>query len=58
MTFEILVLFLKDFGIFPSIIAKQDLIQYYQAFLHNNFDERSFDLGSLVLLLGVVALSN
>ena len=56
MTFENLVTFCKDFGIFPVSVSKQDLLCLYQSFLHSNFDESTFDLSSLILLLGVVAL--
>ena len=56
MTFENLVTFCKSFGLFPEVIAKQTLLSLYQSFLQNNFDEKTFDLGSLVLLLGVVGL--
>jgi hypothetical protein len=56
MSFENLCTFCKEFGLYPETITKQNLLQLYQSFLHNNYDERTFDHGSLVLLLGVVAL--
>ena len=56
MTFENLITFCKSFGLFPELIARQNLILMYQSFLHNNYDEKTFDIGSLILLLGVVAL--
>ena len=56
MKFENLVTFCKAFGLFPETITKQNLLLLYQSFLHNNYDERTFDHGSLILLLGAVAL--
>lgn len=56
MTFENLCTFFKAFGLYPESITKQNLLLLYQSFLHNNYDERTFDHGSLILLLGVVAL--
>ena len=56
MAFEDLATFCKSFGLFPDIITRQNLLQVYQSFLSNNFDEKTFDLNSLINLLGVVAL--
>jgi hypothetical protein len=56
MTFENLASFCKAFGLFPEAVTRGTLLALYQSFLHNNFDEKTFDLGSLVLLLGVVGL--
>ena len=58
MTFEELSIFLRAFGLYPDIVTKHTLLQLYQSFLHNNYDEGTFDIGSLILLLGVVGLQN
>ena len=56
MAFEDLASFCKQFGLFPEIITRQNLLQLYQSFLVNNFDEKTFDLNALINLLGAVAL--
>ena len=58
MTFENLVTFCNQFGLFPETITRQNLLSLYQSFLHNNYDESTFDVGSLILLLGIVSLQN
>lgn len=56
MAFEDLVTFCKAFGLFPDIVTRPSLLLVYQSFLLNDYDERTFDLNSLINLLGVVAL--
>jgi hypothetical protein len=56
MTFEDLATFCKVFGLFPDIVTRPSLLLVYQSFLLNNYDEKTFELNSLINLLGVVAL--